>query len=178
MTPWDAQSKRIFDPSVVAPTLNSGDREGGNIQPSVLAFNPAQITSPQNGNRPQPDDPCQTLDTDGRAAVVYSLQSDGSTSTNSHGDGFNDDGSAYTLNLVDRQSVVCIESGQAAGASAPCEDYSPTLNCMHEQPIVIDRAAFNQVEGALYSPHIERTELMDSLVARGPHAVAQPAQEI
>lgn len=75
---------------------------------AAMAFNPAQITSPQNGNKPLPNDPCQTLDTDGRAAVVYSLQSDGSTSTNSHGDGFNDDGSAYTLNLVDRQSVVCI----------------------------------------------------------------------
>ena len=74
----------------------------------MLAFNPAQITSPQNGNRPQPDDPCQTLDTDSRAAVVYSLQSDGSTSTSSHGGGFKDDGSAYTLNLIDRQSVVCI----------------------------------------------------------------------
>lgn len=146
LTPWDAQSKRIFDPSGVAPTLNSGDREGGSIEPSVLAFaqntrdevriqadgtisgalsaspgmkqttyvaampfNPAQITSPQNGSRPQPNDPCQTLDTDSRAAVVYSLQSDGSTSINSHGAGFNDDGSAYTLNLIDRQSVVCIE---------------------------------------------------------------------
>ena len=174
LTPWDVQSKRIFSEDGVAPTLSSGVNEGGHIQPSVLAFNPAQITSPQNGNRPQPNDPCQTLDTDSRAAVVYSLQSDGSTSTSSHGGGFKDDGSAYTLNLIDRQSVVCIESGQAAGAAAPCEDYSPTLNCMHEQPIVIDRAAFNQGGGELYDPHIERTELMDPLVARGPHAVAQP----
>ena len=52
-----------------------------------------------------------------------------------------DDGSAYTLDLVDRQSVVCIESGQANAAI--CEDHAPTLNCTHEHPIVIDRAAFN-----------------------------------
>jgi len=39
-------------------------------------------------------------------------------------------------------------------------------------PVVIDRAAFNQGENAQYEPHIEQTDVMDSLVARGPHAVA------
>jgi site-specific DNA-cytosine methylase len=42
------------------------------------------------------------------------------------------------------------------------------------KPIVIDRAAFNQGQNAQYEPHIEETEVMDSLVARGPHAVGQP----
>lgn len=37
--------------------------------------------------------------------------------------------------------------------------------------IVIDRAAFNQGVNALYDPHIETTDVMDTLVARGPHAV-------
>lgn len=37
--------------------------------------------------------------------AVIALQSDGSTSANSHGSGFSEDGSAYTLNCVDRQSV-------------------------------------------------------------------------
>ena len=106
---------------------------------AAMAFNPAQITSPQNGNNPQPGDPCQTLDTDSRASVVYALQSDGSTSINSHGNGWQDDGSAYTLNLMDRQSVVCLQDGQANGGI--CDDHAPTLNAMHEQPIVIDRAA-------------------------------------
>jgi DNA (cytosine-5)-methyltransferase 1 len=39
-------------------------------------------------------------------------------------------------------------------------------------PIVIDRAAFNQGQNAQYEPHIVESEVMDSLVARGPHAVA------
>ena len=116
----------------------------------TMAFNPAQITSPQNGNNPQPGDPCQTLDTDSRASVVYALQSDGSTSINSHGNGWQDDGSAYTLNLMDRQSVVCLQDGQANGGI--CDDHAPTLNAMHEQPIVIDRAAYNQGENAAYPP--------------------------
>lgn len=39
-------------------------------------------------------------------------------------------------------------------------------------PIVIDRAAYNQGQNAKYPPHIEQTDLMDTLVARGPHAIA------
>jgi DNA (cytosine-5)-methyltransferase 1 len=38
--------------------------------------------------------------------------------------------------------------------------------------IVIDRAAFNQGANAMYPPHIGQTNVMDPLVARGPHAVA------
>ena len=41
-------------------------------------------------------------------------------------------------------------------------------------PIVIDRAAFNQGENAQYEPHIEQTDVMDTVVARGPHAVGVP----
>jgi DNA (cytosine-5)-methyltransferase 1 len=41
-------------------------------------------------------------------------------------------------------------------------------------PTVIDRAAFNQEENAQYEPRIEAGETMSSLVAKGPHAVAQP----
>jgi DNA (cytosine-5)-methyltransferase 1 len=42
------------------------------------------------------------------------------------------------------------------------------------QPIVLDRAAFNQGENAQYKFRAEHSETMDSLVARGPHAVLQP----
>jgi DNA (cytosine-5)-methyltransferase 1 len=41
-------------------------------------------------------------------------------------------------------------------------------------PVVIDRAAFNQGENAKFDPHIAQSEVMDSLVARGPHAVGVP----
>jgi DNA (cytosine-5)-methyltransferase 1 len=42
------------------------------------------------------------------------------------------------------------------------------------QPIVVDRAAFNQGANAQYKFRAEHSETMDSLVARGPHAVLQP----
>jgi site-specific DNA-cytosine methylase len=38
--------------------------------------------------------------------------------------------------------------------------------------VVIDRAAFNQGANAAYEPHIAITDVMDPLVARGPHALA------
>jgi len=41
-----------------------------------------------------------------------------------------------------------------------------------DQPILIDRAAFNQGENALYQPHISDDPIAPSLVAQGPHAVA------
>ena len=37
--------------------------------------------------------------------------------------------------------------------------------------IVIDRAAFNQGQNALYKPFIEKTEIMPTLISKGPHAV-------
>jgi site-specific DNA-cytosine methylase len=78
-------------------------------------------------------------------------------------------------------SPICMSSGQANAAIA--EDKAHTLNATHETqtivtPIVIDRAAFNQGQNAQYEPHIEQTDVMDSLVARGPHAVLPPAYPI
>jgi site-specific DNA-cytosine methylase len=57
------------------------------------------------------------------------------------------------------------------------EDQAPTLKASQQppsvtqNPIVIDRAAYNQGENARYEPVIEESQTMTSLVARGPHAV-------
>lgn len=45
---------------------------------------------------------------------------------------------------------MCMQDGQAHGTIM--DGTSPTLNAMHEQPIVIDRAAYNQGGAALYAP--------------------------
>lgn len=39
------------------------------------------------------------------------------------------------------------------------------------EPVVIDRAAFNQGVNAQYSPHIGHSDVMDTVIAKGPHAV-------
>ena len=54
-------------------------------------------------------------------------------------------------------------TGRLIPASKPLDE---------SKPIVIDRAAFNQGENAKFDPHIGPADVMDSLVARGPHAVA------
>jgi DNA (cytosine-5)-methyltransferase 1 len=58
----------------------------------------------------------------------------------------------------------------AKGQTMPEKNRFPAV--LQPKPVVIDRAAFNQGENAQYEPHIGESEVMDSLVARGPHAVA------
>jgi len=62
------------------------------------------------------------------------------------------------------------QSEIAATLQTTCDDYSRADGFN----VIIDRAAFNQGENAQYEPRIETGETMSSLVARGPHAVAQP----
>jgi DNA (cytosine-5)-methyltransferase 1 len=62
------------------------------------------------------------------------------------------------------------QSEIAATLQTTCDDYSRADGFN----VIIDRAAFNQGENAQYEPRIEAGETMSSLVARGPHAVAQP----
>jgi DNA-cytosine methyltransferase len=62
------------------------------------------------------------------------------------------------------------KTSQTIGSSASdVNHYGAVL-----EPTIIDRAAFNQGQNAQYEPRIEAGETMSSLVAKGPHAVAQP----
>ena len=42
------------------------------------------------------------------------------------------------------------------------------------QPVIADRASFNQGENALYNPFIGHTDTCPTIVAKGPHAVQAP----
>lgn len=84
------------------------------------------------------------------------------------------------------ETLICqpkvMASGQANAEVAT--DMCPTIAARNYKdppilvtdPIVIDRAAYNQGQNAQYPPHIEQTDLMDTLVARGPHAIAYSCQ--
>lgn len=97
MTPWDAQSQRVYDGDGCAPTLNSRENSGlnreavlcagfklgnsekahsigyeeetsptlnaecGGNKPAVMAFDTTQITSKENGSRPEFGKECHTL---------------------------------------------------------------------------------------------------------------------
>lgn len=81
---------------------------------------------------------------------------------------------------LQRQSVLaygfCAGNSAKAGSIGFQPEQSPTLRAGESgtnmvPTIIIDRAAFNQGANAQYDPHIEATDLMDTPVARGPHAV-------
>ena len=69
---WDVQSKRIYDPAAVGPTLPSGTSEGMNIQPSVLTTRICE-TAHTGSNAPGvgESDVMPTLGTSASAAVAY-----------------------------------------------------------------------------------------------------------
>lgn len=62
----------------------------------------------------------------------------------------------------------------AAGAGCGAEGADGGV-IFQPRTVVIDRAAYNQGVNAQYDPHIEQADVMDTLVARGPHAVAYEA---
>lgn len=77
---------------------------------------------------------------------------------------------------VEPRGGICMSTGQANAEITV--GICPTLTGAHEHPIVIDRASFNQGKGAQYNPHIEEADVMDPLVARGPHAVLGPVDDM
>jgi len=67
-------------------------------------------------------------------------------------------------------------SNDGTALSMKARDYKDATDLV-ASPVIIDRAAFNQGQNAQYKPRIEHSETMDSLVARGPHAVAIPIHD-
>lgn len=101
-----------------APTLIAGK------EPSVLSF--AQNTRDELRVQGDGDVSGALSAQPGMKQTTYVLQYDGSTSINSRGDGFQTDGSAYTLNCVDRQSVVCLQGGDVSNTITARSNSSPT----------------------------------------------------
>lgn len=66
-------------------------------------------------------------------------------------------------------SALLTETSSSSTTRALMEGVSSSVP--FDDVTVIDRAAFNQGGAAAYAPHIEQTNVMDTLVARGPHAV-------
>ena len=136
MTPWDVQSKRIFTEDACAPTLPSGTGEGVNIQPLVMASGHSHAEIGEGGVSPtltahnSKDAPIlaasssviDMADDNGKTAVdvdmcgslkvcgappSIAIQGDGTRSCGSqNGSGISGDGTSYTLNTIDRHSVM------------------------------------------------------------------------
>lgn len=97
----------------------------------------------------------------GTAIMEPVIPFEGNGCRESHkGDGWSTEQVSYTLNTVERHGVA----------------YGETESSSESRPVLVDRAAFNQGKNAQFDIKIEETETVPSLVARGPHAVAQPVQ--
>ena len=128
LTPWDVQSKQIVDEDGVSPALNATEKcwNPKTVQPCVLqeadaqahehamatlAFNTTNITSPANGNNPQPNDACHTLAAqDHPPAIVIST-----ANTGANGSNISDQDLSYTLDRTN-SNAVCIQ-GSMIGRS-------------------------------------------------------------
>ena len=138
-----SQDTRFKGPLKVCPMLPAQLGTGGNNTPFVVEDTP-----------------------------VYCLKGSGidrALTAGCNGKGWKE-GQCYTLNTIDRPAVVyCMATGQANAEIS--KEISPTLNCNHEQPIVLDRAYFNQGQNAKFDPQLYDDGICPTLVARGPHAV-------
>ena len=95
----------------------------------------------------------------GTAILEPVIPFEGNGCRDSHkGDGWSTEQVSYTLNTVERHGVA----------------YGETESSSESHPVLVDRSAFNQGKNAQFDIKIEETETVPSLVARGPHAVAQP----
>lgn len=85
----------------------------------------------------------------------------------------------HQMQVTDNTTIVyAIGNGQTAGAGL--HDKVESLNCMHDAQAVItlDRAAFNQGKNAQYDIGISENGIAQTVVAKGPGAVAQCGKKI
>lgn len=110
LTPWDVQSKRIYDGREVAPTLPSGTGEGANIQPCVFAQNTRDEV------RVMPYAGAFAADAGAKRQTYVMLTSN----TGANGSNFSADDVAYTLGLDNGNAVMCM-ADDTARASVDAE---------------------------------------------------------
>ena len=116
---------------------------------------------------------------------VYCLQGNGidrADTAGCNGKGVKED-TAYTLNTIDRHAVAYWDGSQTCGTltanNAGGNQRMPdkeNFNCVIEkveEPIVLDRAFYNQGKNAQYDPQFYQDGTVPTLVAKGPSAVCQ-----
>lgn len=103
-------------------------------QCAYLPFNPTQVTSKQNGNNPQWDDPCHTLAATDRPPHVVAFRQNASGDVIIHGGDGQTTGALTANSTVSRRyNVVCMADANAKAAID--EDLSGTLKVGGEPPI-------------------------------------------
>lgn len=187
LNPWDAQSKRIYQPEGVYPTLPAMDGGGANNQAVLYALdslssNSMKSSNPHSGFHAETIaktlqaggvDP--TCNQGGNVIVepVYALQGNGidrAETAGCNGRGWRED-VCYTLNTIDRPAI-CFKAGQGAKARSigASEKVTPTLG---------SEAGGNSVPGICY-PQVARTLTAEAdaspCIDRGQNVVCYDAR--
>ena len=131
LNPSDPQSKRVFDVSGVAPTLNSGTGEGMNIQPSVLCagFKFHQVSGAGSVGYEPEQSPALTADYHNPAVIQLKGNAiDRDTAQNGAWACDTDENGAYTLNATDVDGVLDLTRGEAQASRVyGSEGIAPSL---------------------------------------------------
>ena len=149
-----------------------------------LPFDTTQVTSPYNYSNPQWGDACHPLAAGAHPPTVvckcYDARGngDGDTANTITGDHNNRVTDYTTVVVIDGDKLGKAERAGGSGLGVKESDkmYTLTAKDIHgvayENPIVLDRAFYNQGQNALYEPQIYEDGIVPPIVARGPSAVA------
>lgn len=187
LNPWDCQSKRIYQPDDVYPTLPAMDNGGANSQAVLYALDSMSSNGMKSSNPHsvfheelvaktlRAGGVYPTCNQGGNVIVdpVYALQSNGidrSETAGCNGKGWRED-VCYTLNTIDRPGI-CFKAGQGAKARSigASETVTPTLG---------SEAGGNSVPGICY-PQVARTLTAEAdaspCIDRGQNVVCYDAR--
>lgn len=131
LNPWDCQSKHVYEPNGMSPTLPAMDCGGAHNQAVMFALDPVSLNSMKSANphsgfhavtiaktlQASGVDP--TCNQGGNVIVepIYTLQGNGidrADTAGCNGKGWRED-VCYTLNTIDRPAI-CFKAGQGAKA--------------------------------------------------------------
>ena len=186
LNPLDCQSKRIYQPEGVYPTLPAMDGGGANNQAIMYALdsmssNSMKSSNPRSGFHEetvaktlQAGGVAPTCNQGGNVIVepVYALQGNGidrADTAGCNGRGWRED-VCYTLNTIDRPAI-CFKAGQGAKARSLGESETVT-------PSLGSEAGGNSIPGICY-PQVARTltaEAASPCIDRGQNVVCYDAR--
>lgn len=187
LNPWDCQSKRVYEPDGVYPTLPAMDCGGANNQAVLYALDSVSSNSMKSANPHsgfheetvaktlQAGGVDPTCNQGGNVIVepVYALQGNGidrAETAGCNGRGWRED-VCYTLNTIDRPAI-CFKSGQGSKARSigASETVTPTLG---------SEAGGNSVPSVCY-PQVARTLTAEAdaspCIDRGQNVVCYDAR--
>lgn len=149
LTPWDVQSRRIYEENGKWPAIYAGEGGGhGYVAQHTCLYDEVNVTSPINQSKPKIDAPSHTLNATACGRTVLCLQGniiDRTEKSGANGLGVQED-IAYTLNTTDKHAIcAAFTAGQGAkaGGIGYAEELSPTLRNeggLSAMPTVVCRA--------------------------------------